>query len=200
MDYFLRKLSEQKEREGRVQHFFDTEINPALDLNNTMTFDLEIGCGHGHWLNHYSNLSSASISVGIDLISKRIRKANTKKDKQNNRNLFFLKSEASEFLQSKPVHLKISNIFIFFPDPWPKNKHHKRRLIQDSFLNLLHINTHKHSKIFFRTDHLEYFDWVRLKIKENNFWKLTDTDFPFAHDSYFQQLLPNFSSIVATRV
>jgi tRNA (guanine-N7-)-methyltransferase len=165
-----------------------------------LNFDLEIGCGHGHWLNHYSNLSSTNISVGIDLISKRIRKANSKKDKQNNKNLFFLKSEASEFLQYKPTHLKISNIFIFFPDPWPKCKHHKRRLIQDSFLNLLHCNTHEQSKIFFRTDHLEYFDWVRLKIKENNFWKLSDTDFPFAHDSYFQQLLPNFSSIVATRV
>jgi tRNA (guanine-N7-)-methyltransferase len=200
MDYFLRKLSEQKERKGRVQHFFDSEVIPALNLNRTLNFDLEIGCGHGHWLNHYSDLSSTNISVGIDLISKRIRKAKSKKDKQNNKNLFFLKSEASEFLQYKPTHLKISNIFIFFPDPWPKCKHHKRRLIQDSFLNLLHCNTHEQSKIFFRTDHLEYFDWVRLKIKENNFWKLTDTDFPFAHDSYFQQLLPNFSSIVATRV
>jgi tRNA (guanine-N7-)-methyltransferase len=200
MYYFLRKLSEQKERKGRVQHFFDSEVIPALNLNRTLNFDLEIGCGHGHWLNHYSNLSSTNISVGIDLISKRIRKAKSKKDKQNNKNLFFLKSEASEFLQYKPTHLKISNIFIFFPDPWPKCKHHKRRLIQDSFLNLLHCNTHEQSKIFFRTDHLEYFDWVRLKIKENNFWKLTDTDFPFAHDSYFQQLLPNFSSIVATRV
>lgn len=199
MDYFLRKLSEQKEREAGVQHFFDSEVIPALNLNRTLDFDLEIGCGHGHWLNHYSNLSSTNISVGIDLISKRIRKAKSKKDKQNNKNLFFLKSEASEFLQYKPTHLKISNIFIFFPDPWPKCKHHKRRLIQDSFLNLLHCNTHEQSKIFFRTDHLEYFDWVRLKIKENNFWKLSDTDFPFAHDSYFQQLLPNFSSIVATR-
>ena len=88
---------------------------------------------------------------------------------------------------------------IFFPDPWPKKKHHKRRLIQDSFLNLLHINTHEHSKIFFRTDHLEYFDWVRLKIKENAYWKLSDAVFPFSHDSYFQQLLPNFSSIVAAK-
>ena len=200
MDYFVKKLSEQKEREGRVRQFFDSELIPALNSKNTITFDLEIGCGHGHWLNHYSKLNSSNVFVGIDLISKRIRKANSKKIKQNNENLFFLKSEASEFLQSIPEGLKISNIFLFFPDPWPKKRHHKRRLIQSSFLDLLHSCTNDKSKFYFRTDHLEYFQWVTLKIEKNEFWKSSNSKFPFAHHSYFQQLLPNFSSIVASRV
>ncbi len=200
MDYFAKKLSEQKDREGRVRQFFDSELIPALNSKNTITFDLEIGCGHGHWLNHYSKLNASSVSVGIDLISKRIRKANSKKIKQNNENLFFLKSEASEFLQSIPEDLKISNIFLFFPDPWPKKRHHKRRLIQSSFLDLLQSCTNENSKFYFRTDHLEYFQWVTLKIEENLFWRSFNSNFPFAHDSYFQQLLPNFSSIVASRV
>lgn len=199
MDYFLKTFSLQKEREGRVRQFFSNQITPLINSTNKHSIDLEIGCGHGHWINEYAQRNKTKICIGIDLISKRIEKATVKKENAKNTNLCFLKAEAIEFINYKPKELVFSNVFVFFPDPWPKNKHHKRRLIQDSFLNLLHINTHEHSKIFFRTDHLEYFDWVRLKIKENAYWKLSDAVFPFSHDSYFQQLLPNFSSIVAAK-
>ena len=199
MDYFLKTFSLQKEREGRVRQFFSNQITPLINSTNKHSIDLEIGCGHGHWINEYAQRNKTKICIGIDLISKRIEKATVKKENAKNTNLCFLKAEAIEFINYKPKELVFSNVFVFFPDPWPKKKHHKRRLIQDSFLNLLHINTHEHSKIFFRTDHLEYFDWVRLKIKENAYWKLSDAVFPFSHDSYFQQLLPNFSSIVAAK-
>jgi tRNA (guanine-N7-)-methyltransferase len=199
MDYFLKTFSLQKEREGRVRQFFSNQITPLINSTNKHSIDLEIGCGHGHWINEYAQRNKTKICIGIDLISKRIEKATVKKENAKNTNLCFLKAEAIEFINYKPKELVFTNVFVFFPDPWPKKKHHKRRLIQDSFLNLLHINTHEHSKIFFRTDHLEYFDWVRLKIKENAYWKLSDAVFPFSHDSYFQQLLPNFSSIVAAK-
>ena len=199
MDYFLKTFSLQKEREGRVRQFFSNQITPLINSTNKHSIDLEIGCGHGHWINEYAQRNKTKICIGIDLISKRIEKATVKKENAKNTNLCFLKAEAIEFINYKPKELVFTNVFVFFPDPWPKKKHHKRRLIQDSFLNLLHIHTHEHSKIFFRTDHLEYFDWVRLKIKENAYWKLSDAVFPFSHDSYFQQLLPNFSSIVAAK-
>ena len=70
MDYFLKKYTSPKDREGRVKGFFD-------DLQKKYTkrdfeIELEIGCGHGHWINAYSELFPEKICIGIDLITKRI--------------------------------------------------------------------------------------------------------------------------------
>ena len=158
MDFLLKTLSDKKEREGRVDTFFKNEISVPVDSSDQINIDLEIGCGHGHWLNAYSQNNRGSFCIGIDLISKRIRKAQTKKDRYQNNNLFFLKADAIDFISYKPNNILFNNIFIFFPDPWPKRKHHRRRLIQFSFLNLLKLHTNRNSKIFFRTDHQDYFD------------------------------------------
>lgn len=200
MDYFLKTFSLQKEREGRVREFFSKQITPLANSTNKHSIDLEIGCGHGHWINEYAQKNKENICIGIDLISKRIKRANVKKQNAANTNLFFLKAEAYEFIKYKPEELVFSNIFVFFPDPWPKKKHHKRRLIQNSFLNLLKLHTHSQSRLFFRTDHQEYYEWTKLEIQISKFWELSNHDWPLEHQSYFQELLPNFSSLSANRL
>lgn len=200
MDFLLKTLSDKKEREGRVDTFFKNEISVRVDSSDQINIDLEIGCGHGHWLNAYSQNNRGSFCIGIDLISKRIRKAQTKKDRYQNNNLFFLKADAIDFISYKPNNILFNNIFIFFPDPWPKRKHHRRRLIQFSFLNLLKLHTNRNSKIFFRTDHQDYFDWTKSHIELSKDWKLNEFEWPLEHGSYFQELLPNYSSLSAIRV
>jgi tRNA G46 methylase TrmB len=78
VDFLLKTLSDKKEREGRVDTFFKNEISVPVDSSDQINIDLEIGCGHGHWLNAYSQNNRGSFCIGIDLISKRIRKAQTK--------------------------------------------------------------------------------------------------------------------------
>ena len=172
MDYFLKKFKLPEQREGRVKNFFDT-----ITLNNhqkkELTIELEIGCGHGHWLNAYSESFPDKICIGIDLISKRILKSNLKKKRKENKNLYFLKTSASDFFNYKPKQLKISKTFIFFPDPWPKKKHHKRRLIQPSFLETLRFHSTQENQLFFRTDHSEYFTWSKNHIEQSKYWNLT---------------------------
>ena len=88
----------------------------------------------GHWL--WITLSRTnSTFVGVDLITKRIEKAQTKAAKRFWKTFFF-KVEANE-LEYLPTDFIIDQIYIMFPDPWPKNKHFKRRLIQHDFLQLL---------------------------------------------------------------
>ena len=197
MDYFLKTFSLQKEREGRVRQFFSNQITPLINSTNKHSIDLEIGCGHGHWINEYAQRNKTKICIGIDLISKRIEKATVKKENAKNTNLCFLKAEAIEFINYKPKELVFSNVFVFFPDPWPKKKHHKRRLIQDSFLKLLKLHTHSQSRLFFRTDHVEYFEWTKTQIQISDSWELSNHDWPLEHQSYFQELSPDFSSLSA---
>ena len=196
MDYFLKEFSDKKSRKGRVVQFFTNELSKSISLTNNL-FDLEIGCGHGHWLNAYSDINRDITCVGIDLISKRIQKSNNKKDSFGRDNLFFYKAEANEFLHFKPLNIKIRNIFILFPDPWPKKRHHKRRLIQNEFLDLLKLHVCDKSLIYFRTDHLDYLKWTEEKFQNSENWKIIGDKWPFEHETFFQNLLPNYKSLVA---
>jgi len=199
-DFFLKSFPTDTEREKRVGRFFEESLLPTLLQDATPCFDLEIGCGHGHWLTEYSMANEDIFCVGIDLITKRISKATAKKEKRNLSKLFFYKAEAKEFVSLIPDSIKIQNTFIMFPDPWPKHKHHKRRLIQQDFLTLLHSKTSPTGETFFRTDHEPYFDWAVDMFAQSPLWTSSSSPLPFEHTSYFQDLLPNFQTFCASSI
>jgi tRNA (guanine-N7-)-methyltransferase len=120
-------------------------------------------------------------------------------EKRNLNNLLFLKAEAKEFLSLIPESISIHNTYMMFPDPWPKFKHHKRRLIQESFLSLLASKTLPTGKFFFRTDFNAYFEWTAQHLSESPDWTLVSDTLPYEHSSYFQDLLPEFQSLSASR-
>ena len=57
-------------------------------------------------------------------------------------------------------------VYIFFPDPWPKKRHHKRRLINEAFLNILVVKMKSHARLFIATDWLGYAEHI-LHLFEN---------------------------------
>ncbi|MBP5485317.1 MAG: tRNA (guanosine(46)-N7)-methyltransferase TrmB [Alphaproteobacteria bacterium] len=59
-------------------------------------------------------------------------------------------------------------IWILHPDPWPKARHEKRRLLNADFLNLLSKNLSTDGKIIIGTDHWEYYDWILEQVKKTN--------------------------------
>lgn len=173
-----------------------TEILPEAAFKNGITF--EIGCGKGHYLSAYGQANQGEICVGIDLISARIRDGNRKNEKRGNENVFFMKAECVEFLEAFPENLKLNKIFIFFPDPWPKKRHHRRRLIQNEFLDLLKSRAKIGAKLYFRTDFTEYFDWAKDVFNNNPNWEIQpDNSLPFEEVSQFQRILPVFSTLSA---
>ena len=184
-------------RIGRVGDFITTNIIPKLASNNSNCVNLEIGCGHGHWLTSLASSNKNELFVGIDLLSKRIRKADRKKELAYLDNVFFLKAEASEFLEALPKKIHIKNTFVMYPDPWPKKRHHKNRLIQDSFLCLLHDKSIKESKLFFKTDHKAYFEWTKQIISESASWELGSEEWPHNASSFFDDLFESSNSCSA---
>ena len=63
---------------------------------------------------------------------------------------------------------KFSQIWILHPDPWPKARHEKRRLLSAEFLNMLSKYLSENGEIIIGTDHWEYFDWILEQIKSTN--------------------------------
>lgn len=167
----------------------------------SQNISLEIGCGKGHWLSAYAAANPDELCVGIDLISERVRDSQRRAKNKNASNAHFVKAEALEFLEAMPRDARIGKIFIFFPDPWPKERHHKRRLMQHEFLDYIRQFANAGTKLYFRTDYREYFDWTAEIINENSNWKITEeTELPLEEVSQFQRILPEFSTLVAEAV
>jgi tRNA (guanine-N7-)-methyltransferase len=164
------------------------------------SFTLELGCGHGHFLTAYARAFPEEFCVGVDLITKRVEKANTKALKHGLNNLHFVKAEAYEFLNSLPDGLKLNRIFMLFPDPWPKKRHHKNRMVQSSFMSILAERCLPGAEFAFRTDHAGYFEWTQECLDSHPEWRIApEIPWRFEEASYFQNLMSSWQSLVAVR-
>jgi len=71
----------------------------------------------------------------------------------------------------------LDGIHIFFPDPWPKKKHHKRRLLKNSFLKLMELKLSQSGYIHIATDWEAYALEIITLVEENKFFKISKRDF-----------------------
>ncbi len=155
---------------------------------------LEIGCGHGHFLSAYAAAFPSETCVGLDLISKRIERAQRKKALGGLGNVEFFKADAAEFFEAVPPKVALEKLFLLFLDPWPKKRHHKNRIIQEKTLSDWAARARAGTTIFFRTDHAEFFEWAKEKIDAHPRWELASgTPWIFEKETYFQSILPDSS-------
>jgi tRNA (guanine-N7-)-methyltransferase len=68
-----------------------------------------------------------------------------------------VRADAEDFLASIPEGASFERIFILFPDPWPKRRHHKNRVVNATFLSEVARGARKGAGLYFRTDHEPYF-------------------------------------------
>lgn len=167
-------------------------------LPTAPAFTLEIGCGHGHFLTAYAANKPEELCVGIDLIGERIARAVRKKVRAGLNQLHFVQASAEDFFKVLPPSSKLSRIFILFPDPWPKRRHHKNRILQSVFLETLSRHAKPDSRLYFRTDDVDYFRETTAVLSHgSSSWQILEEFWPFEHETVFQQRAASFHSLVA---
>ena len=155
------------------KNFFEIDPIPPLNQvfeNPKLPLHLDIGCASGDFLFELSLKNKNWNYIGIEIREKLVLNANLKMKSRENKNLYFLFGNANNiFNQSKNISIfnLINSISFNFPDPWFKKKHHKRRVIQPKFINLLSNSMKKGSLIFIKTDVRELFDHMEFTIAEN---------------------------------
>ncbi len=82
-----------------------------------------------------------------------------------NRNILIKPLVPPFFLVNK--NIKFEQIWVLHPDPWPKAKHEKRRLLQTEFIKTLASHLTTNGEIIIGTDHWGYFDWIIERINES---------------------------------
>lgn len=119
--------------------------------------EVELGSGDGSFLVQYANLHPEHNFVGVERLLGRLRKIDRKGRRAGLRNLRAVRLEASYFVQYLLPKNSISAIHLYFPDPWPKRKHRKNRLVQTGFPEICAEVLHKDGVIYLRTDDDDYF-------------------------------------------
>lgn len=178
-------------REALHQHLHKLYPDPCA-----LTF--EAGCGHGHYLAAYAAAHPEETCLGIDLVTKRVEKANRKVEKRDLHNARFLKAELHECLACLPPHVIFRRFFMLFADPWPKKRHHRRRMLNHTLLDTLAPRMATGGDFCFRTDHPGLFEWACEHFEDNPHWHLDRVgEWPFEHGSFFQDLMDNWQSLRA---
>lgn len=193
--------SHARELERQAQRKAALKLEIEQDLSGVESILFEAGCGHGHWLTSYAEAYPQQISVGIDLISWRIRKGKDKVNKRGLKNALFYKAELIEFLEVLPKNIRFDRTVLLFPDPWPKAKHHRRRMVQTSFLSEVAERTDSGGCFCFRSDDLPYFEWTVEHLNAHPDWEIDPkAEWPHEKDTYFQDLMESYYSVIARRV
>ncbi|MGV2830252.1 tRNA (guanosine(46)-N7)-methyltransferase TrmB [Myxosarcina sp. GI1(2024)] len=123
------------------------------DLNRPLHFD--IGCAKGRFLLQMAQLKPETNFLGIEIRQSLVTDANQKKTQLNSKNLHYLfgniNNSASAILDSLGKNT-LHTVSIQFPDPWFKNKHHKRRVVQPELVAILSNYLVEGGTVFLQSD------------------------------------------------
>ncbi len=119
--------------------------------------EVELGSGDGSFLARYAHDHPEHNFLGVERLLGRLRKIDRKGLRSGLDNLRLVRIEASYFLEYLLPEKSVSALHVYFPDPWPKRKHRKNRLINERFPNLAVRILKAGGVVFLRTDDEDYF-------------------------------------------
>ena len=161
-----------KKLSARKQTLLDTVLPVFLPKNikNAGKLILEIGFGNGEHVRDLAIRNPDSIIIGAEpfmngvaaLLSAITNESNTTLPEYKNIRIW--PDDVRKFFTDS--NLLFNEIWILHPDPWPKARHEKRRLLNSDFLTLLGTKLKQNGQIIIGTDHYEYFDWITEQIKK----------------------------------
>lgn len=139
-------------------------------FNNNNPIHIELGSGKGKFLTEMANLYPNINYFGFEKDTKVIYRWIRKINKDCPDNYYIIHSNADMLLEIFEEK-SIERIYLNFSDPWPKPRHHKRRLTDKQFLDLYEVVLKKQGELHFKTDNNDLFDFSLLQLKENG-WQI----------------------------
>ena len=176
----LRSFGRRKGRNLRPtkQGLFDTllprlqiSLSESKILNPKSPHWLEIGFGGGEHLAHQAGLHPEVQFIGCEPYVNGIAGLLSHIEEHKLNNIRIYSDDARDLINSLPDN-SLERVFILYPDPWPKTRHHKRRIISSEFLDSLTRVMKPDAELRLATDSADYATWMleRLLAHKNFKW------------------------------
>ena len=151
------------------QYILDNQDNKPVNLQeifkNEFPVQIEIGMGKGYFIHTMAKQHPNINFIGIEMFDSVIIRALERVIEEPLENLFLIRTDAN-FLPLLFPHQSIQRIYLNFSDPWPKNRHEKRRLTNPKFLDIYKQLLVSDGEIHFKTDNKKLFDYSLEVIEE----------------------------------
>lgn len=178
----MRKVRSYVRREGRLtvgqQRALD-ELWPqmgieaegaVLDFNavfgRVAPVTLEIGFGMGDSLAEMALNAPEQDFIGIEVHRPGVGRLLAALEEQGSTNVRVFCHDAVEILEQRIPDASLDRVLLFFPDPWHKKRHNKRRIVQQPFLDMLRLKLKPGGIFHMATDWQDYAEWMMIEMNE----------------------------------
>lgn len=143
----------------------EADIGEAVDFSrifgNEYPVEVEIGTGKGTFLLARASARPEVNFLGIEYARAYCAYAADRFRRHDLSNVRMLHTDAGEFFKSHIPANSLLRVHIYFPDPWPKRRHHRRRLIQPQFVDEVSRTLKIGGQLIIVTDHMGYFEHIQ---------------------------------------
>ena len=167
-----------------VQNAARLKGNWAEEFGNNHPIYIEVGMGKGKFIVEMAKQNPQMNYIGIEKYSSVLVRAVEKLDdfEQDNLRLIRMDAENIEDVFDKE---EVAGIYLNFSDPWPKDRHAKRRLTSTRFLERYNQILAADGRVIFKTDNRELFDFSLEQVKEAG-WILENYTYDLHHSEYME--------------
>ncbi len=140
---------------------------PALfgpELSGAHPLVVELGFGRGEFLRHLAAEAPGTAHLGVELSFKRVLKMSRRIAREGDPNIRLIEARAEEVVPELP-DAGVAAFWINFSDPWPKKRHHRRRLVQPALVETLSRKLEPGGHLDIATDHVDYAEHIDAVLK-----------------------------------
>ena len=137
---------------------------------------VDLGCGDGSFLQALASAHPDWNFIGVERLLRRVKKSDRKAALLPN--VRIIRSETMFFLKYLLPSDSVDSFYLLFPDPWPKRRHHRRRLVTPEFLDTIWNGLTAGGLLHLATDHDEYHVAIRKLLNRTPKFVRSDSESP----------------------
>ena len=152
------------------KYLIDISLASSLSsFSRGKNISLDIGCGNGEFIAELALMHPTKHFIGLEIKYGRIIKCLKKAEINKLDNVKFILCDASLLIKEIIPPRSLNKVFINNPDPWPKDRHEKNRLIDSTFLANVHKAMKRKGLLYIKTDDTIYMKTIRRELSKTKF-------------------------------
>ncbi|MEO5983391.1 MAG: tRNA (guanine(46)-N(7))-methyltransferase TrmB [Pedococcus sp.] len=156
----------------------DGVLDPVTAFGRAAPVVLEVGCGHGAAALAYVAAHPGHDLVAVDVYPPALARMLAEADRRGLGNLWMHRGDAVQLLEHRLRPDSLTAVHLFFPDPWPKAKHVKRRFLAPYNLDLVASRLRRGGQLLVATDHPVYAAHARAELGADDRFEVTEGERP----------------------